>query len=156
MAASAVPRFPPAPGLFSTTIGRPRMAAILLKRTRLTTSLALPPANGMITVIARFGKPCALAVSATKAVVAHNAIATDVLNFMFLPDVTRSSPLYGCPFAVRSDTFPQFDLGVVTVKLLLFRRKRRRLRDPVRSHPIVARPDRRNVGHLIKLFLAPG
>jgi hypothetical protein len=61
------------------------MAAILLKRIRLTTSLALPPANGMITVIGRVGKPCALAVSETKAVVAHNTNANDVLNFMFLP-----------------------------------------------------------------------
>src|SRR4051794_10415735 len=58
--------------------------------------------------------------------------------------------------SVRSDTFAQFDLGVVTVKLLLFRRKRCRLRDPVRTHPIVPRPDRRSVVHLIKLFLPPG
>ena len=50
----------------------------------------------------------------------------------------------------------QFDLGVVTVKPLLFRRKRRRLRDPVRTHAIVARPDRRDVVHLIEFLLAPG
>src|SRR5439155_25068588 len=86
MAASAVPRFPPAPGLFSTTIGCPSMVAILLKRTRLTTSLALPPANGMITVMSRVGKLCALAAPETKAVAAHNAIAHDLLNFMFLPE----------------------------------------------------------------------
>src|SRR3954451_127205 len=91
MAASAVPRFPPAPGLFSTTIGCPRMAAILLKRTRLTTSLALPPANGMITVIGRLGKLCALAASETKAVAADNARAHDLLNFMFLPEYEPAS-----------------------------------------------------------------
>jgi hypothetical protein len=67
------------------------MAAILLKSTRLTTSLALPPANGMITVIGRVGKPCALATSETNAVVAHNAIAKNLLNFMFLPKYEPTS-----------------------------------------------------------------
>jgi hypothetical protein len=57
---------------------------------------------------------------------------------------------------VGSDAFAQFDFGVVTVKSLLLRRKRRRLGDPVRTHAIVARPDRRGVVHLIKFFLAPG
>src|SRR5437870_2565143 len=99
------------------------MVAILLKRTRLTTSLALPPANGMITVIARVGKPCALAVSETKAVVAHNNIANDVLNFMFLPKYKPGWSRHCADIhsQFRSDTFAQFDLGVVTVKLLLFR-----------------------------------
>jgi hypothetical protein len=69
--------------LFSTTIGWPSVVAILLKRTRLTTSLALPPANGMITVMGRLGKFCALAASQTNAVAAHNAIAHDLVNFMF-------------------------------------------------------------------------
>src|SRR6266404_7143042 len=86
MAASAVPRFPPAPGLFSTTIGCPSMVAILLKRTRLTTSLALPPANGMITVMGRLGKLCALAALEAKAAAIHNAIAHDLPNFMFPPE----------------------------------------------------------------------
>jgi hypothetical protein len=67
------------------------MVAILLKRTRLTTSLALPPANGMITVMGRLGKLCALAASQTKAVAAHNATAHDLLNFMFLPEYERAS-----------------------------------------------------------------
>jgi hypothetical protein len=78
--------------LFSTTIGCPSRVAILLKSTRLTTSLALPPANGMITVIGRLGKPCALALSATKTAAAHNAIAHDLLNFMLLPEY-ESAPL---------------------------------------------------------------
>src|SRR6185369_17961474 len=55
-----------------------------------------------------------------------------------------------------SDGFAQFDFGVVTVKSLLLRRKRRRLGDPVGTHAIVARPDRSSVVHLIKFFLAPG
>ena len=46
-----VPELPPAPGLFSTMIGWPIDFDILLSMMRLTTSLALPPANGMITVI---------------------------------------------------------------------------------------------------------
>src|SRR5438270_13947153 len=91
MAASAVPRFPPAPGLFSTTIGCPSMVAILLKRTRLSTSLALPPANGMITVMGRLGKLCAPAASQTKAAAAHSAIAHDLLNVIFLPKYKSAS-----------------------------------------------------------------
>jgi hypothetical protein len=62
-----------------------------LKRTRLTTSLALPPANGMITVIGRTGKFCARAASESKAVAAHKAIAHDLLNFMLLPEYGPAS-----------------------------------------------------------------
>src|SRR3954465_1122910 len=113
MAASAVPRLPPAPGLFSTTIGCPSMVAILLKRTRLATSLALPPANGMITVMGRLGKPCALAASDTKAIAAHTAIAHDRLNFMFPPECEPASSRDCTDIAwVRSDGFAQFDFGV--------------------------------------------
>jgi hypothetical protein len=46
---------PPAPGRFSTTIGWPMLFDILSNMIRLTTSLALPPANGMTTVIGRDG-----------------------------------------------------------------------------------------------------
>jgi hypothetical protein len=66
----------------------------LLKRTRLTTSLALPPANGMITVMGRLGKFCATAASDTKAVAPHNASAHHLLNFMLLPEY-ESAPLRG-------------------------------------------------------------
>src|SRR4051794_21507966 len=131
-------------------MGRPRIVAILLKSTRLTTSLALPPANGMITVIGRLGKFCALAASAAKAVAAHNAIAHDLLNFILLPECEPASLRdRRISFGVRSDAVAQFDFSVVTIKPFLFRRKRRRLGDPVGAHAIVARPDRRGVVHLI-------
>ena len=45
-----MPTLPPAPGLLSTTIGCPKILDIFSKTTRLTTSLALPPANGTIEV----------------------------------------------------------------------------------------------------------
>jgi hypothetical protein len=55
LAASAVPLLPPAPGLFSTTMGCPIDFDMRSSMMRDTTSLALPPAKGMTTVMARFG-----------------------------------------------------------------------------------------------------
>jgi len=53
--ATIVPVLPPAPGRFSTMIGWPMFLDILSNMMRLTTSLALPPANGMIAVMALDG-----------------------------------------------------------------------------------------------------
>ena len=50
-----VPELPPAPGRFSTMIGCPIDFDIRSSMMRLTTSLALPPAKGMIAVIGRDG-----------------------------------------------------------------------------------------------------
>src|SRR5262249_30701011 len=52
---------PPAPGRFSTTSVWPMFWLILLSMMRVTTSLALPAANGTITLIGRDGQVCACA-----------------------------------------------------------------------------------------------
>jgi hypothetical protein len=58
-----VPILPPAPGRLSTMKGCPIDFAIRSSRMRMTTSLALPPANGTITWIGRVGNACADAVT---------------------------------------------------------------------------------------------
>ena len=53
--AEAVPVLPPAPGRLSTTKFWPRDFDISCSMMRVTTSLALPPANGTITWIGLVG-----------------------------------------------------------------------------------------------------
>jgi hypothetical protein len=50
-----VPVLPPAPGRLSTMNGCPSVLAMRSSMMRVTTSLALPPANGTITWIGRTG-----------------------------------------------------------------------------------------------------
>jgi hypothetical protein len=55
LAAASVPVLPPAPGRLSTTKGCPSALLARSSRIRVTTSLALPPANGTMTWIGRVG-----------------------------------------------------------------------------------------------------
>jgi hypothetical protein len=55
LAAASVPVLPPAPGRLSTMKGCPIDFDARSSMMRVTTSLALPPANGTITWIGRFG-----------------------------------------------------------------------------------------------------
>src|SRR5215469_15559862 len=70
--------FPPAPVLFSTTIGWPHVAVSLSAAMRASTSLMPPPGNGMINLTGLTGNPdatCPRAGNATAAEIANKPSA---------------------------------------------------------------------------------
>src|SRR4029077_14005800 len=84
---------------FSTTIGWPMFADILLNMMRLATLLAPPPAKGIMAVMGREGYCCACAKAPPRVVA--SAITAPKTNVPFLMTLTSCSLELGGPFGVE-------------------------------------------------------
>src|SRR4051812_22349120 len=101
----AGPMVPPAPGLFSITIGWPRCFSVALASARIPMSVKPPAGHGTISVTGRVGNCCACATPANNAKAEASKIA-----FFMEPSLFRGPGFSGyrcvppCPMTAQAAT----------------------------------------------------
>src|SRR3954468_13849003 len=101
----AGPMVPPAPGLFSITIGCPRCFSVALASARMPMSVEPPAGQGTISVTGRVGNCCACAEPANSAKAEASTIAVFMKPSLFrAPEFSGYRCAPQCPMTARAAT----------------------------------------------------